>query len=61
MVRKLRTFSYEGPFYKNGHPYMKRGAFKLKIPNDHHQTISEDLTSRILKRAGISDDDWKRA
>jgi len=33
----------------------------LPIPNDHGETISRDLTSRVVGRAGISDDDWKRA
>jgi len=61
MVRKLRTFGFTGPLYKNGHPYMKRDKFKLKIPNNHHEMISEDLTSRILKLAAIGDDEWKQA
>jgi hypothetical protein len=61
MVRKLRTFGFKGPYYKGKHPFMKRGKFKLPIPNDHGDTISRDLTSKIVNRAGISDDDWKRA
>jgi predicted RNA binding protein YcfA (HicA-like mRNA interferase family) len=61
MVKKLRTFGFDPPRYKNGHPFMARGKFKLKIPNNHHETISEDTVSKVLKRAGISDDEWKRA
>lgn len=61
MVRKLRTFGFTGPKQKGKHPFMVKGQFKLTIPGDHGETISRDLVSRIVARAGIGDDEWKRA
>lgn len=40
---------------------MKRGSFKLSIPNNHGGAISGPLVDRILKVAEISLDDWNKA
>lgn len=61
LVRKLKTFGFTGPRFKGKHPFMTKGTFKLTIPNNHGETISRDLVSRIVSKAGISDDDWKSA
>jgi hypothetical protein len=58
MVKKLRQFGFDGPFQRGKHPFMKRGSFKLPIPKDHGSAISGPLVDRVIKRAGISLDEW---
>ncbi|MFZ2470573.1 MAG: hypothetical protein WAW52_01395 [Methanothrix sp.] len=35
-----------------------RGLVETRIPNPHGSNISVDLLQRILKRAGISREEW---
>jgi predicted RNA binding protein YcfA (HicA-like mRNA interferase family) len=57
-VRRLRELEFEGPYRGGKHPYMVRGDLVLTIPNPHRKEISVDLLRRILKRAGISREEW---
>lgn len=58
LVRRLRRFSFEGPYRGGKHPYMIKENLVLTIPNPHRKEISVDLLSRILKRAGIEHENW---
>ncbi len=58
LIAKLKRFGFEGPFPGGKHSYMKRRSIKLRIPNEHGTDISEDLLRRILKQAGISEEEW---
>jgi hypothetical protein len=40
---------------------MSRGFVEVRIPNPHGSDISTDLLQRILKRAGISREEWFEA
>ena len=60
-MRKLRKLGFVGPQYSNGHPFMYRGKFKLKIPNDHKEDYSRALIADLQRRSGLSKDDWDRA
>ncbi len=40
---------------------MKRGKFRLIIPNPHRGEIDPALIKEILKQAGISVEDWLKA
>lgn len=61
LVRKLRKFGFIGPFAGGRHGYMKRGGFRLTIPNPHGNQIDSKLIRLILKQAEISEHDWLNA
>lgn len=58
LVRKLKTFGFEGPFHGGKHPYMIKESFVLTLPNPHRAEISVDLLVRIIRQIGISRDEW---
>jgi predicted RNA binding protein YcfA (HicA-like mRNA interferase family) len=58
LVKKLHAFGFEGPFEGGKHPFMIKDDLVLTIPNQHHESISTDLLSRIIKQAGITRDQW---
>lgn len=58
LVKKLRTFGFEGPYSGNSHPFMVCGELKLRIPNPHNGDISRPLLSEILRQAEISSKEW---
>ncbi len=37
---------------------MVRGSVRLILPNPHRGGISVDLLKRILKQAGIEEEEW---
>ena len=61
LIRKLKRLGFEGPFPGGRHDYMKRGKFRLIIPNPHRGEIDPALVKLILKQAGISVEDWLKA
>ena len=58
LVKRLRKLDFEGPYQGGKHPYMIKDDLVLTIPNPHRKEISIDLLSRILKRAGITREEW---
>ena len=58
LIRKLKRLGLEGPFPGGRHSYMKRGKFRLIIPNPHGSQIDPGLIKEILKQAGISPEEW---
>ncbi len=59
LIRRLKKLGFKGPYPGGKHPHMERGTTVAMIPNPHHgEDISADLLLKILKRAGISRDDW---
>jgi len=58
LVRKLRKLGFDGPYQGGKHPYMIKGDLVLTIPNPHRRDIGVGLLSRILRRAGISEEEW---
>lgn len=58
LIKKLKTFGFEGPFAGGKHLFMIKGAIRLTLPNPHKKEISVDLLKRILKQAGITVADW---
>jgi len=58
LVKKLKTFGFEGPYKGGKHPYLIRGDLVLTIPNPHRTEISVDLLLRILRQAHISREEW---
>ncbi len=61
LIRKLKRLGFEGPFPGGKNSYMKRGKFRLIIPNPHGSQIDSALIKEILKQVGITADEWMSA
>lgn len=59
VIRKFRRLGFEGPQSGGRHAFMKRGALKVRIPNQDIEDVS--LLREILRQAGISEDEWTAA
>ncbi len=62
MVDRFNACGWDGPKYGKGrspHPFMKKGKRKVPIFNDHGETISAPAIRRVLRIAGISDEEWE--
>jgi predicted RNA binding protein YcfA (HicA-like mRNA interferase family) len=58
LIKRLSKLGFVGPYPGADHEYMSRGLVEARIPNPHGSNISVDLLQRILKRAGISREEW---
>lgn len=58
LVRQLRKLGFDGPYQGGKHPYMIKDNLVLTIPNPHRRDIGVALLSRILRRAGVTKNDW---
>ena len=58
LVRRLRKRGFDGPYQGGKHPYMIKGGLVLTIPNPHRRDIGVALLSRILRRAGVTKEEW---
>jgi predicted RNA binding protein YcfA (HicA-like mRNA interferase family) len=62
LVRKFRTFGFEGPFSGGKHQFMVKAERKVRIPNPHgDREIHVSLVNEILRQAGISPREWDEA
>ena len=61
LIKRLGKLGFVGPYPGADHEYMSRGFVEARIPNPHGSDISTDLLQRILKRAGISREEWFEA
>ncbi len=59
LIRRLRSFGFDGPYSGGKHLYMICGDRVVTIPNPHRQEIGVDLLIRILKQANISRKEWE--
>ncbi|MEK7560506.1 MAG: type II toxin-antitoxin system HicA family toxin [Patescibacteria group bacterium] len=59
LIRKLRNLGFVGPFAGGRHQYMKRGNFRLAIPNPHRQDIASGLLSKIIREIRISSEEFE--
>ena len=61
LVRKLKRLGFEGPFAGGTRQGMRRGTFRLTIPNPHGGDIDPGFGRRLLRQAGISVNEWMAA
>jgi len=61
LIRKLKSLGFSGPYPGGHHSYMKKGGFRLTIPNPHGVQIDSVLIKDILRQAQISLADWLNA
>jgi predicted RNA binding protein YcfA (HicA-like mRNA interferase family) len=60
LIYFLRELGFTGPYAGGNHEYMERGKKRVPIPNPHQGDIGVGLLKKILKTAGISDDEWEQ-
>ena len=58
LIRCLISPGYSGPYSGGNHQYIRKGSFRLTIPNQHQGDISRNLIADILRIAGIERDEW---
>jgi predicted RNA binding protein YcfA (HicA-like mRNA interferase family) len=61
LVRKLKGLGFDGPFPGGKHQWMRRGGFRVTIPNPHGGAIDPGFIRRILRQAGVTLDEWVNA
>lgn len=61
VVRRLRRLGFDGPFPGGRHDFMVRGRLKLFLPNPHGGELSTGLVTRLLREAGVSEEEWEHA
>jgi predicted RNA binding protein YcfA (HicA-like mRNA interferase family) len=62
LIRKFRNLGFSGPYSGGRHQFMVKGEFKIRVPNPHQTgDISDALLTEILRQAGISKEEWKKA
>jgi hypothetical protein len=61
IVRKFRALGWTGPVFGGPHPIMRKGPVQQRIPNSHDSPIHVSLLADLLRKAGISHDDWNAA
>ncbi|MCK4745371.1 type II toxin-antitoxin system HicA family toxin [Candidatus Parcubacteria bacterium] len=58
LIKKLQLLGFIGPYSGGNHQFMRKGNFKIFIPNPHKKDIGKILLSRITKELGISMNDF---
>jgi predicted RNA binding protein YcfA (HicA-like mRNA interferase family) len=62
VIRKFRALGFDGPHAGAKHPFMRKGTLTVPIPNKYKgDDIRRELLREILKQAGISEREWRRA
>ncbi|OGW21735.1 MAG: hypothetical protein A2Z82_00045 [Nitrospirae bacterium GWA2_46_11] len=57
-VSRMRELGFEGPFFGGKHPKMKKGNLTVITPNKHESQIGVGFLKRLLRQAGIGEDEW---
>lgn len=57
-VTRMKELGFEGPFSGGKHPKMRKGDLTIIIPNKHESEISIGFLKRLLKQAGITEEQW---
>jgi predicted RNA binding protein YcfA (HicA-like mRNA interferase family) len=58
LVARLKALGFSGPYTGGRHQFMVRGSVRLVLPNPHRGEIGLDLLKRILRQAGIEEEEW---
>ena len=59
LIRNLKILGFSGPYSGGKHQFMVRASVTIRIPNPHRGDIGLELLKRILRQAGIGNDEWK--
>ena len=58
LAARLKAVGVSGPYTGGRHQFMVRGSIRLVLPNPHRGEIGVDLLKRILRQAGIEEEEW---
>jgi len=58
LVARLKALGFSGPYTGGRHQFMVRGSVRLVLPNPHRGKVGVDLLKRILRQAGIEEEEW---
>ena len=58
LVARPKALGFSGPHTGGRHQFMVRGSIRLVLPNPHRGEIGVDLLKRILRQAGIEEEEW---
>ena len=59
-MKKLKRLGFTGPYPGSRHLFMKKGDFRISVPNPHRGDISEGLVAEILREIEIKVEDWEK-
>ena len=57
-MARLKALGFSGPYTGGRHQFMVRGSIRLVLPNPHRGESGGDLLKRILRQAGIEEEEW---
>jgi predicted RNA binding protein YcfA (HicA-like mRNA interferase family) len=57
-VARLKALGFSGPYTGGRHQFMVRGSVRLVLPNPHRGEVGVDLLKRILRQAGMEEEEW---
>lgn len=61
-IKKMRKLGFYGPYSGGKHLFLRRVDTDVVIPNPHHcKDIGSNLLDRILKQAGVSKEEFRKA
>ncbi|MGC8876723.1 type II toxin-antitoxin system HicA family toxin [Thermus sp.] len=58
LVARLKALGFSGPYTGGRHQFLVRGSVRLVLPDPHRGEIGVDLLKRILRQAGIEEEEW---
>ena len=58
-IRRFKRLGFKGPFSGGRHQFMVRGNVTVWICNPYKGKIGNELFLRILRQAGIKQDEWE--
>lgn len=59
LIHYLRQLGFSGPKSGGRHEFMLRGKMRLILPNPHRSDISVGLLLRLLRQAGVANEEWE--
>lgn len=60
LIYYLKLLGFEGPHSGSKHEFMRGRGKKLILPNSHQGDLSQSLLASILRKAGITRDEWEK-
>lgn len=59
LIAKLKQFGLKGPFPGGKHPYfLLANKLKVTIPNFHNKDVATPILKVIIKKLGITEDEF---
>lgn len=59
LISYLRRLGFTGPKSGGKHEFMLKGKLKLILPNPHRSDVSAGLLVRLLRQAGVTNEEWE--